>query len=351
MNYTYRIINNINGYAEVLYSSDNLPNFLVGMDYSQTTLEQAIQNNAPLDRWLNDAYLLLPSEKSNYEICDTHLGKNYFFETKDDALNFQNNLIKSYIDKNLKIDGLPIEYLLIDDWYVAFSKYCEITNQIPKSKKEYMDEMVENGQPDFSYSHSVYNLTTKTKWSNTFRWNKQIDYLFLNKIKPDINNIKSPIPNETLYHFKVKEGKVTDIYTLFGEINKIPRFWVTYDLETGEPFEYYTFEGDMWETNSVMHKHLVSTDEIIATTHFISSFDDIPNEQKLQLNDFPYKEAKSLWSWAQKDYGFIIEYIKNVETELIDNDKLSKLNIEIKCKNEKKLMDDVKNIFPLNGIK
>lgn len=180
----------------------------------------------------------------------------------------------------------PVELQVFDDWYTAYERFCIETNTNQQSKQNCLDFMNcgDKFEHQLTYAHSVYNLTTKDYRSNTFAYQK----------------------NGHTWHLKVTHGELTDIYQQNVTIDDVNYEWVTYDLQTGNLFEYYiATEKDGFRINQ---KYLFANNKYEYPFYFVNSFDDIPSEQRVAIWDMSWKN--NIVTWSQKPYGFIVEYQK-----------------------------------------
>lgn len=103
----------------------------------------------------------------------------------------------------------------------------------------------------------------------------------------------------TSYCVKIKDGKITDFYTTGdGHINKPNCSFITYDIQTNQPIEYYKIDGNF------ENKYDYNTDELLQQ-NIMCEFKDLPENIKTQLQQFQFKDKIKLY--AIKPYGAIVE--------------------------------------------
>lgn len=135
---------------------------------------------------------------------------------------------------------------------------------------------IKEGIASTNYDYSIYNATTKTYTNQVFQ-------------AKDENSI---------FLIKVLDGVVTEWYQQDGVINGVKHSYISLDINTGNPIEYYDIVGN------VMSKYSLDGTFIIAT--YLSDYFTIPQEKQSLLNDFPYNN--NIFAWSDKTYGFIVEY-------------------------------------------
>lgn len=222
-----------------------------------------------------------------YHIFNPLVGTYVNTEDKVTAFEIYNNIYNEVLSTRRTITLLPLLPEFADDWYKAYILWCKTTNQQQLTKQEALDTIFNSVTNQLGYSHSVYNLTTKEYWSNTFQ------FWFEGKE----------------WHIKVTKGEVSDLYTRDVTINAVHYDWVTYNLTTNEMYEYYISEGnDYMKTGSTLSKYYFEDKRFDSITYYVSCFDDLPSEQRVMLFDMPWKDGIS--AWCQKSYGFIVEYRK-----------------------------------------
>lgn len=344
MDYTYKITTESDTHIEVLYSSQGYPDILIGISCSIGERFKAIEENVPIARWENNAYEEPATELKEYKVVDTTKGITRYFDTEEEAVVVYTEYLNGYL-KDVTYPGLPIEYVLLDDWYVAYLKYCELTNNTPKAKDACSASILNGDNLGLRCSHSVYNLSTNTKWSNTFEWTTPISEDLQNVLDANKDELFFGMPTINLHHIKIKDGEVTDAYTMYEDINGSVKFWVTRDLVNNELFEYYKFSKDNSLADYVMDKHLFSTDEIVATTFFTSTLDNIPSELEALIDTFNYKNTGQIIAWSNKSYGYIVEYFKlsDIEVSEMQDEALSALQNKYKEDQKNVMLNDLKN--------
>lgn len=170
-------------------------------------------------------------------------------------------------------EALQLRHQIISQYFLAQHLYTTIpTNNYFKASKEYADEFIaiRTGIAETEYSYSVYNATSKEVISHVFRAEE--------------------------YLIKVAGEAVSEWYKQDGEINGIRYSYISLDLDTGTPIEYYNVDGP------VMSKYDLSGNQVVST-HF---FAPVPEDKAVLLDDFSHRE--SIFAWSDKDYGFIVEF-------------------------------------------
>lgn len=161
---------------------------------------------------------------------------------------------------------------------------------------------IKEGIPSTQYDYSIYNATTKTYTNQVF-------------VAQDATSI---------FLVKVLDSVVTEWYQENGVINGVKHSYVSLDLITGEPIEYYDIVG------SVMNKYSLDGTFIVAT--YLTGYPTIPEDKLPLLDGFPYD--RNIFAWSDKYYGFIVEY---KQVDLIPYNQ---------CTTEQKLtLDTQKNNF------
>jgi hypothetical protein len=95
---------------------------------------------------------------------------------------------------------------------------------------------------------------------------------------------------------KVKDGVVTDHHRTARLKHKE---FISLDLITGKEIEFYRTDPVSWRVN----KYSTATGELLSWT-MPSAYSSLPEEFKVALTDFPYKDYIAYWSI--KDYGRIV---------------------------------------------
>jgi hypothetical protein len=109
------------------------------------------------------------------------------------------------------------------------------------------------------------------------------------------------------YGVKVVDGEVTEFYVRKPEgVIKPNLTYVTYDVKTGEPLEYYCKDNnDVTKTET---KYNFKTDEVMQVNHFAKPA-ELPADIKKLVANFKYK--KNIFIYAEKPYGRIVECVFN----------------------------------------
>lgn len=169
------------------------------------------------------------------------------------------------------------------DWYSAYEFYC-VKEGIEIIPRQNWHDLSLFDSVKLTYSHSVYNLTTKKYSSNTYQY---ID-----------------TENKTR-HIKVMSGVVSDWYTLVASdsiiINGEYVTWLSHDLETGTDIEYYT---DV--TGVSCSKYEFDSHQLLGTVFHADSLESLPSNILSELTDFPF--ANTIFSYGEKTYGTIVEF-------------------------------------------
>jgi len=173
---------------------------------------------------------------------------------------------------------LPLEYQLIDDWYLCYQKVCALLSQPVKTKDECIADMQLNGNMNgVTYDHTNFNADTEEDWANYFAWANGL--------------------------IRARNGEVTEYYYADAEYNGTLYPWVMYDNTTNQPTEYYEYiEGGFAKYS------IVDPSQPVVYTYIATHFDDLPVEEQVKLIQFPYKNT--IVGYSQKSYGFIVEYRK-----------------------------------------
>lgn len=134
---------------------------------------------------------------------------------------------------------------------------------------------VKTGIVETTFNYRVYNATTEENISEVF-------------VAEDSN----------YYLIKVSGNQVTEWYQKNGQIDGITYDYVSLDLITDQPIEYYIITG------SLMSKYSLDGTLIVTTT--LSGYQSIPEDKKPLLDNFSY--INNIFAWSDKYYGFIVEY-------------------------------------------
>lgn len=222
-----------------------------------------------------------------YQIFNPITGVHTEAPDKQAALDTYNQFYTEVLSTRLIMPLMPLLATLEDDWYTAYGLWCKTIKQPTLSRADAVNTFFNKIDNPLWYSHSVYNLTTKEYWSNTFR------FIFEDKE----------------WHIKVTKGVLSDLYTRDVTIDGKHYDWVTYNLETNALYEYYISEGiEYMQTGSSLSKYYFDGNRFDSITYCVTSFDDLPSEQKVALYDMPWKNG--ITCWCNKSYGFIVEYRK-----------------------------------------
>ena len=109
------------------------------------------------------------------------------------------------------------------------------------------------------------------------------------------------------YGVKVADGEVTEFYVEKPEgVVKPNLTYVTYDVKTGEPLEYYRKDSD--EVAKTETKYNFKTDEVMQVNHFARTT-ELPADVKKLVATFKYK--RNIFIYAEKPYGRIVECVFN----------------------------------------
>jgi hypothetical protein len=227
------------------------------------------------------------------------LDSNYSENTDVELLKYAlekhggDNFIKElheYHEQNITVS---IELLMQSDWYVAYEFYCNKVNLVMDNNVDAILNIKHGfGTYGLLYSHSIYNITNKDHWSNTFAY--------------------SQIENDStvLYHIKVKDGVVVEWYKSSDSLvhNDDSVEWVALDLITGDVIEYYIRTEEI-NGLTQLYKFNANSDELdTVTTHGMIGALELPYEFQNELKSCDFKYDKGVFGYATKSYGKIIEY-------------------------------------------
>jgi hypothetical protein len=111
------------------------------------------------------------------------------------------------------------------------------------------------------------------------------------------------------YGVKVVGSEVTEFYVRKPEgIVKPNLTYVTYDVKTGEPLEYYCKDSDGDSGAKIETKYNFKTDEVMQVNHFAKTA-ELPEDVKKRVATFKYKN--NIFIYAEKPYGRIVECVFN----------------------------------------
>lgn len=133
------------------------------------------------------------------------------------------------------------------------------------------------GIVETTFNYRVYNATTEENISEVFLAEDGVDS----------------------YLIKVSGNQVTEWYQKNGQINGVTYDYVSLDLITDQPIEYYVITG------SIMSKYSLDGTLIVTTT--LLGYQSIPEDKKPLLDNFQY--INNIFAWSDKYYGFIVEYV------------------------------------------
>ena len=188
------------------------------------------------------------------------------------------------------IQGQYTKAISLDDAKILFketqSEYCSFQNigQYYNDESFYKNNQlianefiaVKEGIVSTEYDYSIYNATTK-EYTNQVFVTKDSNLIFL---------------------IKVLDESVTEWYQQNGVIDGVQHSFISLDLETGDPIEYYDIVGNVMSKYSLDGTFIVST--------FLGNYSTIPQEKQTLLEGFPYID--NIFAWSDKTYGFIVEY-------------------------------------------
>ena len=104
---------------------------------------------------------------------------------------------------------------------------------------------------------------------------------------------------------KEVKGNITEYYT--KPPKNLHAQWVALDINTNEILEYYLYDNPPGQLKEMKYS---KDGELLQVNYAINKFEDMPEEFKTKLTNFPYKE--NIFGYAHKPYGMIIEaYHKN----------------------------------------
>jgi hypothetical protein len=149
----------------------------------------------------------------------------------------------------------------------------------------------------------VYNFLAHKIGATTHDDERCYPYFFFLVYNIDTNEVVSKVwrARDGFEWVKTTRGALAEHYRQMDLDRGL--FGVSLDLETGEQLEEYRINGYELIKNNV--GDLTPT----GFTTDISSFDELPDEYKLQLATFPYKS--SIMYWANKPYGRVVGVTKN----------------------------------------
>lgn len=197
----------------------------------------------------------------SYKVFNTLTGQYQDASTLEEAKVLRSDTINNYFTYQGLFNSIPINNLFAAEQAIA---------------SEFL--AVKLGIVEVEYAYTNYNATTKQ----------------------DISHVFSAKDGEKNYLIKVSGDSVTEWYETNVEVNGAVRSWVSYDLETDQPIEYYELQG-----YTANWKYDLSGNFIVAT-NFCSGSQGIPEDKLSLLDDFIYKHRAVAWS--DKAYGFIVEY-------------------------------------------
>lgn len=170
------------------------------------------------------------------------------------------------------------------------------TDQYYKDNQAYANEFlaIHTGETNTTYSYSVYNATTQEYLSQVFVYDGGM--------------------------IKVDKGVVLEWYKQNGVINGVTHDFVSLDLNTEEPLDYYDWAEN--QVGVVMNKYDLNGQFVVST-----NFTEIPEDKKPLLVDFNYP----ITAWSDKYYGFCIEYLEPTSIPYNDctPEQKAQLNSEI----------------------
>jgi hypothetical protein len=109
------------------------------------------------------------------------------------------------------------------------------------------------------------------------------------------------------WHVKIKNKVITDFFKMNEVFDGENRLWVQYNPETMEVESYY--ENVLSEDGQVISelKFDAITKQVHSEAHYITSFDQLPDDFKQLTENFENKETVSVWS--RKPRGRVVAYI------------------------------------------
>jgi hypothetical protein len=190
------------------------------------------------------------------------------------------NPIAGKYEQAQTIDDAVILKNQIQENYCLFQNVGQVYNDptFYKANQLLANEFIaiKEGIAGTQYDYSIYNATTKTYTNQVF-------------IAEDA---------KSTFLIKVLDGVVTEWYQQEGEIDGVKHSYISLDLTTGNPIEYYDIVG------SVMSKYSLDGTFIVST--YLGDYSTIPQEKRTLLNEFLY--SSNIFAWSDKEYGFIVEY-------------------------------------------
>lgn len=190
------------------------------------------------------------------------------------------NPIQGQYTQATSLDDAKILFNEIQQEYCAFQNIGQYYSDesFYKANQLVANEFiaVKEGIPSTDYDYCIYNATTK-EYTNQVFVAKDVDTSFL---------------------VKVLDGAVTEWYQENGVINEVQHSYISLDLETGNPIEYYDIVGNVMSKYSLDGTFIVST--------YFGDCSSISKENQLLLDGFQYNNG--IFAWSDKSYGFIVEY-------------------------------------------
>ncbi len=188
-------------------------------------------------------------------------------------------------------------------------------HEVIDSYKIYANEFsaIHLGEVNCEYVYSVYNSNTK-----------QI-----------ISRVYASESNGYLYFIKVTSNGVSEFYKSWGELNGQKHFFVSLDIVSEEPVEYYDI------VDGCVVKFDLNGNELSRT--ITESYDSIPEDKKYLLDDFTFKD--SITAWSDKSYGFIVEFyeLKSIPYDQCNQEQKSYLDHQ-----KQVFIDNNLNLFPVS---
>lgn len=186
----------------------------------------------------------------------------------------------------------------------------EFANDIAVAKNYLHSKNIDN---DIVYDHSIYNETTKE---------------YLGKV------YFSVLSHNQWVFIKVKDGDVKEFY----KINIFDDYYEAYSVDTTtlekkEIYKYlysnlnpinfaeagYNFQS-LLNMSPCLGKYDLNNN-LIAVTHFVSGFDSLPEDKKISLMNWEYKNK--IIHIKQQTYGYIIHFVDNIHKQM-GQDELEK---------------------------
>jgi len=188
------------------------------------------------------------------------------------------------------IQGQYTQATSLDDAKILFNEiqqeYCDFQNigqyysdeSFYKANQLVANEFIaiKEGIASTNYDYCIYNATTKTYTNQVFKAQDET----------------------SIFLIKVLDGVVTEWYQQDGVINGVKHSYISLDINTGNPIEYYEIVGNVMSKYSLDGTFIVST--------YFGDYSTIPQDKESLLNGFPYNE--NIFAWSDKTYGFIVEY-------------------------------------------